>query len=312
MKTNFLTLSLILILSSVIFKGFGQTQNPIWVIPNNQIKFSPSPLVSPISSPWTFAEYSYNAMPDASGNILFYCIDGYIYDGAGNLIDIFIEPSGGFVLGLPELCIVPVPESCTQYYIIGAAPTSGPPGTAPTPFYVTLDMSLPNTSTGGTTFGALLNSPATKIDPAGINYSQHGNAMHLAVSKIRQHKGDRVLFISDNSQLFRFAITSTGINQLIGVDPLLHGYNSSPYRSELELYEETNGNYLLASIEKNIAGGHPVLVLYELDPDGILLNSSFVSLPLGGQYHGVEFSPNGQFVYLTATVSPYVFESSGS
>lgn len=287
---------------------FGQAQNRTWVIPDKLLSFNPGATVSTLPTPY-IATAGYNAMQDANGNLLFYIIDGYIYDAYGNEIN-FINNNqnpGYAVKGYPEVCIVPVPGSCTKYYIIAAEATIfTSTSTNPSTFYVTLDMSLPNPNVTGA-YGALVGPNSTEI-VFGANSALHAKAMHMAVSKLRTSTNDRLLFVCDNSSLFRLTINSTGIGGLINLGSLSCGYNSSALKSEMELFEDASGNYKLANIGMC---SNPKLEIYSLNSSGNLVGSpsSVLITPSGGTNgdpHGLEFSPNGQYIYITTTQSPYI------
>lgn len=98
--------------------GFSQSQNRTWVVPDKLLSFNPAPTISTLINQ-SLATTSYNAMQDANGNLLFYVIDGYILDAQGNEIDFISNPNlpGYTVKGHPEVCIVPVPGSCTKYLL---------------------------------------------------------------------------------------------------------------------------------------------------------------------------------------------------
>ncbi len=286
--------------------SFSQTQNRTWVIPGQLISFNPSPTATPLL--YTTSSGGYNAMQDANGNLLFYIMEGWIFDANNNEIGQFVNNSGetNAVGGYPEVCIVPVPGSCTKFYIIAAeATTHYATSSNPSTFYVTLDMSLPNPNAAGA-FGALVGPNSTEIVPS-YQGTAHSSTMHLAVSRLRTSTSDRFLFVSDNSILYRCTITSAGIGNLTTLGYMGSG-NSTLLKSEMELFEDALGNYKLTDIEW---GPNSKLVIYNLNSLGNIVGSSTSVLitPLGGVNglsHGLEFSPNGQYIYVTSTTAPYI------
>ena len=284
----------------------AQTQCKKWIVTNQLIDFNTSPTTSSALLTGNNVA-SYNAMQDANGNLLFYVFDGLISNSHGILIDRIINNNLGTVVqGYPETCIVPVPGSCSQYYVIAADYniTSGTrPGDGPIPFYVTVDMSLPNQSLIPGEVGALVGANSNPLN-AGANYDSHSNVMSLAVSKLSP-SNERFLFVSDNSSMFRFTITATGISNGTWLGNLFYGYNGRPMKLEMELYQDGFNNMKLATIELN-GGGHPFIVIYNLNSSGNITGSTNRQISNSGVPNGLEFSPNGQFVYVTNTVTPFI------
>lgn len=155
----------LMLLHLILFFCLGslqaQTQLLTWNIAPNTVTFGNPPPAPPVlptvgtlpvgldylgDSP----QYMTNSMSDASGNVLFFVVDGKIYDKDGYLIDNFVIPpipTGFAVNGFSqEISIVPVPNSCTAYYLIfGIRITeSSGGGISYYPVYTKLDMSLPN------------------------------------------------------------------------------------------------------------------------------------------------------------------------
>ncbi|MBZ0207802.1 MAG: T9SS type A sorting domain-containing protein [Flavobacteriales bacterium] len=71
----------------------------------------------------TPAQYSQNAQYDETGKLLFFVVDGNIYDQAGYLMaDNDADPQNCrncLVKGLQEILITPMPGTCDKYFIIG-------------------------------------------------------------------------------------------------------------------------------------------------------------------------------------------------
>lgn len=304
-----------------IFSMAQSPQNRCWVIPvaqpantfQKQVLFNPNPVVNQI--PNNLAQSlpalsSYNAMQDANGRLLFYIIDGIIMDGQSNLIDEIRSPFnfGSFptVTGFPELCIVPVPGNCAQYYIIGGSPTSfvslGSISN-PQPMYVLLDMSLPNIFDPSLK-GALVGSSIAAVIDDGIVYDEHESSVNLAVTKLRAATQDRFLFIFNDQQLYRFTIGTGGIANGIALGNPGCGNNGNDLKAEMELYEDNAGNYKIAVLVK---GGscHGVNV-FNVPVTGTPTSFHISLLGTTGKPVGLEFSPSGQYLYATNTASPFI------
>ncbi|HET6243683.1 MAG TPA: hypothetical protein VFF35_04100, partial [Bacteroidia bacterium] len=118
----------LILLFCLLFSGIVNlrldAQNNVWSLPGYY--YQPGDLPLPLPTPtisdqdlaFLFyqgqrALYSHNAMQDAQGNLLFFIVDDKIYDRNGYLID-EMKISGIKVRGSQEICIVPVPGSCTR------------------------------------------------------------------------------------------------------------------------------------------------------------------------------------------------------
>lgn len=119
-----------------------QAQNATWSLPPNYYKTGtiyslPAPDFG-LSNPFNYAglpaEYSHNAMQDASGNLLFFVVDDVVYDKDGYFIG-YLQGNQG-----TELMIVPDPGNCDIYYIFYAVPGVGSQ-TSSNPYFAILDMS---------------------------------------------------------------------------------------------------------------------------------------------------------------------------
>ena len=294
-------------------------QNRCWVIPiaqtagafQKQVVFNPNPVVSQIPNNLmnsTPTMSSYNAMQDANGRLLFYIVDGIIKDGQSNEIDVIVNPYSivGFLqlTGLPEMCIVPVPGNCAQYYIIAAGATHFAVASInPAPMYVTLDMSLPNIYDPNLNGALVGTNVATEINQ-GVNYAEHAQSMHLAVTKLRAATQDRYLFIFDNTQLFRFTITANGFVNGTPIGGATCGNNGNPLKAEMELFEDNSGSYKVAVLT-NGTGCYGVNV-FNIPVSGAITSFHVPMLGNTGEPVGLEFSPSGQYLFATNTVSPFI------
>jgi hypothetical protein len=118
----------------------AQTQNNVWSLPPNYYNNAttqslPNGGISGFDYQGEQALYAHNAMQDANGNLLFFVMDGKIYDKDGYFIDEMYHSSYGTILGGQEITIVPDPGNCQRYYIF-----SSTQGNFPRPLYAVLDL----------------------------------------------------------------------------------------------------------------------------------------------------------------------------
>ncbi|MEX1131591.1 MAG: T9SS type A sorting domain-containing protein [Flavobacteriales bacterium] len=123
--------------------GGGNTtnaQDPLWMIGSSQVHFPQEPATNVSTSPLPqsfdpsfpdryqyqgqVAEHTQNIQYDDEGNVLFFVVDGNIYNRDGLLIadgaeDIDDRDCEVCFLGGVQVHIIPVPGSCTRYYVLG-------------------------------------------------------------------------------------------------------------------------------------------------------------------------------------------------
>lgn len=325
------TLTFVILLS---FTSFAQ-QLLNWPLPDNQLSFIGTiPSLSPLPQPsggyfGQAAVTSMNGMHDASGNLLFHIVDGVIYDGAGYEID-QLRKSGTNIIGFEEMPIVPVPGSCTKFYIVTGVneDLSSGPGTRPYPIYSIIDMSLQNLNypTDPTKKGAL--QYFSGAFPSGTNifdlstiapvgafpvYALHDNRnLALAVTPLRSPSNDYFLFAKGKDQIFRFVINGSGITYGIGSNPFMvpsgPGFQNNSFATEMEVVRMPAGNYRLAYVYADIYIPYP-----EIDYNtGALVSNNFITMAHSTSQTpravGLEFSPNARYLYWThtsASISTY-------
>lgn len=292
----------------------AQTQNNVWSLPPNYYNNATTQSL-PIGGISSFdyqgeqALYAHNAMQDANGNLLFFVLDGKIYDKDGYFIDEMYHSSYGTILGGQEIAIVPDPGNCQRYYIF-----SSTQGNFPRPLYAVLDLDLPNQWSIGR-FGALANFSNGTAQPLSLPSNDwFRGRIGFAASKLRSDNS-RFLFVHDGlSNIYRMRITLSGPifdNYIINCG----GEESSLQRSELELIELPNGEYKLASSSTQTSGiNSPSHVFHTT------LNTSGNIVPGTNQLYyfynttgnsvnatypfGLEFSPNGNYLYVTHNITP--------
>src|SRR5690554_2503397 len=88
-----------------------------------------------------------NAMHDDNGNLLFFIVDGEVYDKDGYTIGVlnFVINNTLDIKGTAEVAIAPVPGNCSQYYIFMAGRVNYSQLASKLPVVVILDMSEPST-----------------------------------------------------------------------------------------------------------------------------------------------------------------------
>lgn len=131
-----------LLVMSTVMNNSMNGQNQLWTLPGSFIEFDgpqlPVPLPAPTSIPgnpnYTSGydlydglpvQNTHNAMADGSGNLLFFVVDGFVYDKHGYLIvDQMIQDvtdPADQIKGVAEVTIVPDPGSCWRYYIFSSS-----------------------------------------------------------------------------------------------------------------------------------------------------------------------------------------------
>lgn len=316
-----------------------QAQNPQsrkWIVPPQQVSF-PGTTVSALPSSSNALEYNgqvandaSNVMHDVNGNLLFFIVDGTVYDKNGFLISDIYNPLTypNKVTGTSEYLIIPVPGNCTQYYLVAGSydfpNVSVNLSGVPHPYYITLDMSLPNQNGYGPSIlgdmisanglydnvAVLLDNPNGTLDFVDPNNSK-STCLHFAVTPLRPATNDRFLYMEYrvNGKFARFKVTSTGI--------FYDGYNfqitlatlSSQIRAEMELAVLPNGNYRIAWPYEVASLGHQIVHVAEysnVTGDMVPSTTVLLNLPSGAKIHGLEFSKDGRYLYVTHTVAPYV------
>ncbi len=332
-------------LTSLMFiTGILNAQQPTWRLGDQEIRFNNTTPATSISGASSFDDQSYNSMIDQNSNIGFYINSGRVFYADGTLMgDINVSyqypnptyPGSGpqYLTGLkrlggyPELCIVPKPGSCSNFYVIGGyskkqtlSYSTG--GVDPDLVYAEIDMTnynplyiAPNqklgTLVGADVFGNVLANPIIPHGGTSFgNQDSHTSEIHLAVSSLRVD-GQRLIFITRGGEIYMSIIDPNGIvgeANLIGTYIIPSGAGSSNIKSELEIFEDYpdayNPHYRLAIPSGN---GSAYITLYSISYDiqtGIPSNIVTIGpiLPTVTNkisLKGLEFSPNGNYIYAT-------------
>lgn len=281
-----------------------------WAITSKFIDFNPTFTVSNLPTPtppntYTGAKaaYSQGSYHDPVGNLMFFIVDGKIYDNAGYYI-------GDFGTGLnTEVIAIPANEEsyCGDYYLF-----YGSSNISSRVYWRLLQMDLqnPNFPSDPTKKGVLSGSNY-------INISANGGCSSLMLGITpKVTNGDRYLYAANCSHLNKILIQSNGTFTFQNGWLMPNNYTNHGLRSELEIIKLQDNTYKIA-----------VPYLYESPPPYITYHWEIAVFPLNASgnytvgsatywnnlstsltqlFKGFEFSPNGQYLYFTQTHSPYL------
>ncbi len=313
--------TIILASAAILFFSSIAAQNPFWTFPNLGFEsgqvFVPLPTASSSPDYTGFtSDYVHAGLKNPHGEIMFFVVDGQVFDRDGNFIN-ELQYNGNRIAGNSEILIINKPGSCTEWYIF----LSGIDG--PT----TLDDELPyvavfdtedqsdnfwgslQTDAGSSTAFPLMGTvlPAAGPSEGFGSLTQGSHGIHFAATKKRKD-GSRSVFVSTNYKLYRIEITCEGLSDS-GWSHIVGGTVSSGYRTELEIHEnDTTGHTRIALPYRfNAIVADIWLLLLETDTLGVTIPSSVQTLNMGQPapantepwIHGVEFSPDGNTVYIT-------------
>lgn len=315
--------------------GIGQSNR--WYIGESFLDLSNNQPTSTIFQPGNiFAQKSWNMRHDHNLDLSFYVDNDEIYNstytqGPIGRISGLTSSGLGSLSGYSEICIVPVPGSCSKYFIVTAYPyysSNASSGTNPQIVYVEIDMANYNSTlqtygviSGADPFGNV-NGTIIPNDNSGawINHDNHCSQMHLAASQPLA-TGDRFLLISTCGELYKCDITSTGIGGAAllfdqatfapGTGPV----GSSTSISELELWQspiDQSGNtptyhYLIAA---PIGSGSDYISLTDVTQNLVMLSNIIIGPLQNGSntnpLKGIEFSQDGAYLYVSTNYLPYL------
>lgn len=286
------------------------------------------------------AEYASNIITKPNGEINFFIVDGFIYDKEGNFIAA-LEVNGGEVAkGTSEIMIIPFPNDCERFYIVSTTPPPVPGSFEKVPYLFILNMSLPNVyysvpnSTNCEYFGALepvyfygnnadyYQSIQSVAGESGIEFyplnAPAGNKISGVVMGCTQQRpdGSRLAFITSGRAAFCFHISVNGFQAVSVIDLPNYALNPVSIRSELEVTELSNGNYRIAVpyFSQTISSStFQSLFTAELTSSGSLIVGTeqvfhtqyyTPNVSLSGRFRGIEFSEDGNIMYVTQTTNP--------
>lgn len=307
MKKKMRTLAIAMAATFVAHSGFAQ--NPLWSLPPAYVdQFAqPLPTGDYTGAP---AQYAHNAMHDAQGNLLFFVVDGFVYDAQGNLREQLSAPSatgaGGslfqsipVVQGLSETLIIPhpAPGECRKYFIIlSGVDVPGATISDNLPYWGLLDLDAPYLSMNMAPMMAQVN--LNEWD--NLTWGKLGNVFYAA-SDLRSD-ASRLVFVTVSGKIFRFRLSSAGLIYDNYSFTLPGSSIGGTYlRAEMELASLPDGTYRLA-VPYEKSGATVSLLAATLDAQGNVTASQVFDLSSGSTLpaiHGLEFSPSGRYLYFT-------------
>ena len=342
-------------LLSVMCSTLSYAQNPGVILAPNyipDIEFNPTPIPLPLAQDYfgqaivvpntnpdigyagQSAENASNIMLDASGDILFFIVDEYIYDKNGQFIG-FLDGLNSLNKGkgASEILIIPSSTFCNRYYIVTSI-VSSVGGFQKTPAYYELDMDIPNINDLNNptcnAFGALIGSDGTPNSYFGpTQFTVPGGSFFPSSPSPDKQSGiffgasdlkpdnSRLFLITNGYGLYTYSLDQNGFSFIEFNDFLGDGFNPYTVRSELEVALLDNGNYRVAApFQANQIIGTDVfsqgLFTAEIQTNGTMIPSSInkfyffseVGNPsLDSRVRGVEFSNDGRLLYVTHTTN---------
>ena len=322
-----------------------------------------------------------NMYPDENGQPLFSIMSGYIFNKGGFLVDTLIDtltlaaysglpetPKARVVIqGYSDVCIVPNPANCQQYYVFTAMPVSAmtqnggsyaTPNNGPyyninspclkntifryypgwvKPYFTCIDVSQqgPYMPTGQ--FGKNLKTGAVGNATAGDLFKLTGSQpaagntcgttpynmdIHYAATTIINKSGAtpyRLVFLLTDQELVTYKVTGTGTygvqwlntTNIATISSNAGGYNPIfGNLTELEIYQDHVNNKIKVAFAAPISTGFSganCLVFATYDTSGVYQSSTgsaYGSVATGNYINGVEFSPNGNYVFVSHSKIP--------
>ncbi len=314
MKTN----RILLLILGLILAPLCKSQNNFWTVPDEF--FIPDfgtgslPTFDYLGSNSTS---THAGIVDPYGNIVFFLVDGVVYDKNGGDRGQLYNSTAYPILGSSEALIVPQPGSCERYFIFTSGNESFGGQENEKPYVVLYDHgqhSLLEDGNGQTAFDL--------VDDYGLiedmSSPDHGvKGLHFAATKERRDSS-RWVYVSSNSDVYRIelqcegVLTSTGWKHTINTSSSFN--NENGWRSELELYEDTADNYIRIAAPVQTGSGPDGIKVAIFDVDSmsgnVIPGSSFqisVDPTSLGYVHGLEFTPDGKGLYImheTSTAKP--------
>lgn len=303
------TMMALLLLTAWSFSLQAQQQSRLWSFPPNYIKYNPAPTPQiPLPQQTNTGDYqgqapafSHNAAHAPNGDLLFFVVDGTIYDKYGQLI----AQTG--IKGSTECLVVPVPNQCEQWIIVAADVVDAVTPDNAHLYYTVITFTNSQFYTSGGT---------NVITPPQPSMS-YNNAPHLAVSDLRSDN-TRLMYMHWGGKLHKYRIHDDVANTppyYDGIVAATPDHLTTSLRSEMELIRLSDQTYRIAYPYLHATDFKYHIAVLRLDASGsTVMSSSDFAMPGSGTGSnadlpkGLEFSPNGQFLYFTHTgVNPIQF-----
>jgi hypothetical protein len=163
-----------------------------------------------------------------TGDLLFFIIDGIIYDAEGYIIANMSEETSSNIIGFSETVIIPDPGNCSRYYIFssGIPNLSLPYSFKPIPFMAVLDLTLPRIEYNTNRYGDLVSNffpntntriynMFTALVPSNLVYTAQGYApIHIAATPKLNDNSHLIVIQSGEMINYTFKLTPNGIQFL--------------------------------------------------------------------------------------------------
>ncbi|MCZ4407694.1 T9SS type A sorting domain-containing protein [Cryomorphaceae bacterium 1068] len=301
----------IVLLCAISINAFAQ--NPFWTFPEQGLDV-PGLGINPLpTDDYTGqeADYVHVGLKDPYGEILFFAVDGRLYDKTGEERSEFDDGSD-LIKGTSEALVVPQPGSCNRFYIFqGKAEGVGQTSEFPhfSVYDDTLNILLEDDPNGVYKTSWNMVTDFSLISNWGN--TDHGvKGVHFAATN-EFANGERWVLVSSGHKIFRVHLTCNGLvsygwNYTIapGADDIVE----QGWRSEMELFEDTANNVIRVATpykQQSLTTGDVKVMVVDLDSiTGNVIPGSRVDIEFPDQInavpsyvHGMEFSPDGSALF---------------
>lgn len=267
------------------------------------------------------SDFTHSAIQDENGELLFFVVDGGIYDKDGYQIEHLTFSDYGQIrqVGFSETLIVPDPVDCNKYYIFssGSNDLDNFSSSEWIPHYVKIDMEEENAYHQGR-YGAIdqtmslpLSLESSTITPGfWVDGSELKKLRYCNFSAVYPScKKEVLVYMTVPWGVFQYRIDENGLTyqtKLLFDNPYFDG---PAIRAEMESIVLPNGNHRIASVYRmgNTATESRMGVFFaDFSPNGNLISNSeeLVEITWGFTadqpfINGIEFSENGEYLYVT-------------
>jgi hypothetical protein len=277
-----------------------------------------------------------NIILDNEGKIMFFVVNEGVYDRKGRSLGFMNNPNinpgafgKSFVEGtIGELAIVPVPNECNSYYLLSSIDPSGQTQYG-FPYYSKVIINYDNNDNPLPGSGLVpfdqdieyytAKSIADLAGPVFYNNLPAGHSERPLFAVSPEKNNFRYLFYSNGHKMLRYKIFNDDIvydNYNLSLNSISPNIEINPAftrnRQEMEVVELANGNYRMAiPLEyRNTQSftNYSAVFVFDLSPSGVYIPNSTkvaqyedltVLTSLEVLISGIEFSPNGEKLYVT-------------
>ncbi|MFN8777058.1 MAG: T9SS type A sorting domain-containing protein [Flavobacteriales bacterium] len=286
-------------------------------------------------------QYSFACQFDENGELRLFVVDGNIYDGDGYLIAESYFQNNDIdwpVIGRqPDIVITAIPGSCTRYLLFSSGKKTFNENVSI--LALILDFELANPLFPGQgRLGALwqvssLDSPGSDLQGFAVasspNYSLASTDSDLAFEiKVDGHpkdgyaffeliespnNGPKQLFIAVEGVFCRLELTASGFGSYYESQNAWNGSGRLQYGELEAVWNAQESSYLVALMYQNGNGQTNVqaeIFINRFSSSFQWLNETMVQVgtaesDLPPRINGLEFSPDGHYLYYTSDLSPY-------